>query len=182
MERILPYIKAGYGVLLLAYRGYSGNQGQPSEQGLYNDARAALHFLKKQHIAEHCMVLFGESLGTGVAVQMATEFHVGAVILQSPYTSIADVGQKHYPFLPVHWLLKDRYDSRDKITHIHAPLFIFHGTKDKIIPLAMGEKIYQSALPPKQMKIYPEAGHGNLPNTSSLIMHFLQEHHVCTSK
>ena len=181
VKRLLPYLKAGYGILLLGYRAYNGNQGQASEQGFYRDARAALHFLKQQDVPSHCIVLFGESLGTGIAVQMATEYSVGAVVLQSPYTSMVEVGKKHYPFLPIRWMLKDRYDSINKMSHIHVPVFIFHGAKDRLIPVEMGYKVYQAALPPKQMKIYDHAEHSGLPNPASMVMKFLQQHQVCAS-
>jgi len=173
------YIKAGYGMLLLGYRGYSGNKGQPSEKGLYLDARAAISFLKSQGVYMHCIVLFGESLGTGVAVQMATEFHVGAVILESAYTSMVDVGKKHYPFLPVRWLLKDRFESIRKIHKIQAPLFIIHGENDNIIPVGLGERLYEKASQPKAMKIYPGAGHNDLPDVSPNVIQFLKKHQIC---
>ena len=178
--RIKPYIKAGYGVLLLGYRGYSGSEGQPSEKGLYVDARTAIGFLKAQHVPMRCVVLFGESLGTGVAVQMAAEFHVGAVVLQSAYTSMVDVGKKHYPFLPVHWFLKDRYESIQKIQQLHAPLLMLHGKRDEIIPLALGRQLYDKALQPKTIHVYFRAGHNDLPDVSPAVIRFLQQHHICS--
>src|SRR5262245_56636119 len=108
-------ISAGLGVLLLEYRGYGGNPGSPSETGLYADGRAALDFAAAQGVAPNHWILLGESLGTGVAVQMAIEHHVAALILEPPYTSIADVAQSHFPLFPVWWLVRDRFDSADKI-------------------------------------------------------------------
>ncbi len=147
-------------MLLIAYRGFSGNPGLLSETGLYQDGRAALKFLQQQSVPNRCLILLGNSLGSGVAVQLATETHVGAVILKAPYTSLAAVGKKHYPLLPVNWLLKDRYDSIKKITKIHAPLLIVHGRDDHLIPVEQGEKLYQQALPPKRL-ILLDKGHYN---------------------
>ena len=177
---IQEYTKAGYGMLILGYRGYSNNSGQPTETGLYIDARTAILYLNDHGIPIHCIVLFGESLGTGIAIQMATEFPVGAVILQSPYTSITDVAQKHYPFLPVKWLLKDRYESIKKIHQLRMPLFIFHGEQDNTVPVKLGKQLYENAPEPKALKIYPNIGHNGFPNTSATIMHFLKKHHICS--
>ncbi|MCP4473807.1 MAG: alpha/beta hydrolase [Gammaproteobacteria bacterium] len=170
---INPYIRAGYGLLLLEYRGYGTNPGSPTEKGLYLDARAAMDFLKSEGVAPRHIVLFGESLGTGIALQMASEFAVGAVILQSPYTSIVDVARIHYPFLPVHWLLKDRYDSMNKIETLKAPLFIIHGEQDEIIPVKLAQQLYAAAPQPKTLKIYPNAGHNTLPDLSADVIQFL---------
>lgn len=177
---IQEYTKAGYGMFILGYRGFSNNKGQPTEAGLYIDARTAILYLNDHTAPMHCIVLFGESLGTGIAVQMATEFQVGAVILQSPYTSITDVGQTHYPFLPVSWLLEDRYESIKKIHNLQAPLFIFHGEQDKTVPVELGKQLYASAPEPKTLKIYPNIGHNGFPNASVAVMHFLKKHRICS--
>ena len=173
------YGKKGYGIMLLSYRGYGDNPGHPSESGLYHDARAGIHFLKAHDVRSSCIVLFGESLGSGVAVQMASEFHVGAVILQSPYTTLVDVAKKHYPYLPVQWLLKERFQSIKKIHKIETPLFIIHGAQDKVIPVHLGERLYHKAMQPKDMKIYKEAGHNTLPDVSPAVIQFLKQHRVC---
>ncbi len=170
---INPYINPGYGLLLLEYRGYGTNPGSPTEKGFYLDARAAMEFLKNEGVAPREIVLFGESLGSGVAVQMASEFPVAAVILQSPYTSIVDVARIHYPFLPVRLLLKDRYNSISKIEKLKAPLFIIHGEQDEIIPVKLAEQLYAAAPQPKKLKIYPNAGHNTLPDLSADVIQFL---------
>jgi uncharacterized protein len=159
---VQSYIKHGYGVLLLSYRGYAGNPGTPTEQGLYNDARAAIEFLQQQHVSYKDIILFGESIGTGVAVQMATEYPVAAIILQSPYSSLVDVAKYHYPFMPVEFLMKDRFDSIDKISQVRQPLLVLHGERDTIVPIKFGEKLFEKANKPKVFKRYPEFGHNNI--------------------
>lgn len=145
---VKSYVDAGYGVLLLEYRGYANNPGRPSEEGLYQDARAAMKYLHNEKI--DCITLFGESLGTGVAVQLATEYPIAALILQSPFTSLVDVGQYHYPFLPVKWLLRDQYNSIDKIKTLHIPLLILYGQNDNVIPPKYSEALFQAANFPKE--------------------------------
>lgn len=171
--KIRPYLNAGFGVLLAAYRGYGGNPGKPSESGLYADARAQLEFLKNQGVLPTDWVLYGESLGSGVAVQMAYEqageggnaekpAPVGAVVLEAPFSSLADAAQAHYPFVPARYLIRDRYDSMAKIDRIDAPVFIFQGEEDGVIPPKQGKRLFQAASEPKQAKWLPGAGHNNL--------------------
>ncbi|MBS0357904.1 MAG: alpha/beta fold hydrolase [Proteobacteria bacterium] len=163
IDRIRSYLNQGFGVLLLSYRGYAGNPGEPSEKGLYQDARAAIKFLlEQQKIPARCIVLFGESLGTGIAVQMATEYSVGAVVLQTPYTSFENLGKFHYRYFPSRWLLKDRYNSLSKIKQVNSPLLVLHGTNDDLVPLSEGKKLFQAANEPKEMKIYPGANHNGI--------------------
>jgi pimeloyl-ACP methyl ester carboxylesterase len=131
---IKPFLTVGYGVLLVTYRGYSGNPGKPSEEGLYRDARAAMKFLDGRGISARNVLFEGESIGTAVAIQMATEYPVGGLVLQAPFTSLADVGQYHYPFFPVRWMVKDSFSCLEKARKIHAPVFILHGENDGIVP------------------------------------------------
>ena len=153
------YIAAGFGVLLLEYRGYGGNPGSPSEPGLYADARAALAFATAQGIAPDHWILLGESLGTGVAVQMATEQRVAALVLEAPYTSIADVAQSDFPLLPVWWLVRDRFDSVEKIARVGVPLFVIHGERDGTIPVKFGRALFAAAAEPKEAMWLPDVGH-----------------------
>lgn len=159
---VKAYMAHGYGVLLLGYRGYGGNPGSPTEAGLYRDARAGVEFLKSHGVKPANIVLFGESLGTGVAVQMALEYPVKSLVLQSAYTSMVDVGHYHYPFLPVSWLLKDRYDSASKIERIKQPLLFLHGINDRIVPVTLAKKLVALANAPKVAKYYPDHGHNDL--------------------
>jgi fermentation-respiration switch protein FrsA (DUF1100 family) len=148
----------GYGILITSYRGYSGNPGAPSEQGLYADARASLDWLNKQGLG---FVLVGESLGTGVAVQMATEYPARGVVLEAPYTSIAATAQHHYWYFPAYWLVRDRFDSLSKIDRIKAPLFIVHGAEDNVVPTKFGRQLYEKAMEPKQAHWVSGSGHND---------------------
>lgn len=171
------YLTEGYGVLLLGYRGYGGNPGSPSEPGLYRDARAAIKFLQNEGIPDNKIVLFGESLGTGIAVQMALEFQVRALILQTPYTAMADIGQYHYPFLPVRMFLKDRYNSIAKISKINIPILILHGHQDRVVPIRFAKQLYAAANVPKTAKYYPDKGHNNIisPQLQQDVLDFLAQ-------
>jgi fermentation-respiration switch protein FrsA (DUF1100 family) len=153
------YIGAGFGVLLPEYRGYGGNPGSPSEAGLYADGRAALAFAAAQGITPDHWIFLGESLGTGVAVQMATEQRVAALVLEAPYTSIADVAQSNFPLLPVWWLVRDRFDSAEKIARVGAPLFVVHGERDGTIPVKFGRALFAAASEPKEAMWLADAGH-----------------------
>ena len=135
--------------LLLAWRGFSGNAGKPTEQGLYQDARSAVKWLINEGAIEENIVIYGESLGTGVATEIAQNKNFAGVILESPFTSMIDLGQKHYPIFPVKFLLKDKYESEKKIKNLRSPILVIHGKKDKIVPFYMGEKIYDIANNPK---------------------------------
>ena len=165
-SKMRSYLDSGYGILLPEYRGYGGNAGAPSEDGLYADARAALSYLDKAGIDGDRLVLYGESLGTGVAVKMAAEraahMPVGAVVLEAPFTSIASVAQGRYFFLPVYWLVKDRFDAEALIDKIAAPLFVFHGEDDRIISISYGRALFASAGEPKEAKWIPRARHNDL--------------------
>jgi len=154
------YISAGFGVLLLEYRGYGGNPGSPSEAGLYADGRAALAFAAAQGIAPGHLVLLGESLGTGVAVEMAVERRVAALVLEAPYSSIADVAQSDFPLFPVWWLVRDRFDSAEKIARVGVPLFVIHGERDGTIPVRFGRALFAAASEPKEAMWLADAGHG----------------------
>lgn len=168
-------IDAGYGVLALEYRGYGGNPGSPSEAGLYDDARAALAFLKRQGFDGRNVALFGESLGTGIAVEMAVERAVGAVVLRSPYTSIPDVAAIQLRYFPVRWLVRDRFDTLSKIAQIHAPLMVFHGEADSLIPAALGRRVFDAAPEPKTWLAVPGAGHNDVqtPAAERAVLDFL---------
>ena len=128
--------------LIISWRGFSGNKGSPTEQGLYSDARSALEWLQKNNISKNKIILYGESLGTGVAVEVAQNQKFAGIILESPYTSIVDAAKIYYPYLPVDLILKDKYLSLKKIKNINSPILIMHGGADIIIPIAMGKKLF----------------------------------------
>jgi fermentation-respiration switch protein FrsA (DUF1100 family) len=166
--RLRRFAEAGLGVLLLEYRGYGGNPGNPGEEGLYNDGRAALAFLDGAGIAPERLVLFGESLGTGVAVKMAVEHRAGAVILEAPFTRLADVAAAHYPEFLVRLMLRDRFDEQALIGAINAPLLVLHGERDAIIPVALGRALFAAANQPKEAWFSREGGHNDLREHGAL--------------
>jgi fermentation-respiration switch protein FrsA (DUF1100 family) len=161
-ERLHVLAGAGFGALFLEYRGYGGNPGSPSEEGFYADARAALAFIDRRGIPPERLVLYGESLGTAVAVRMASERQVAAVVLESPYTSIEALGRHHYPLLPVRLLLRDRFDAAARIGAVRAPLLFLHGERDDVVPAAFGRALFAAAPEPKEAWFAPSGGHVDL--------------------
>ena len=137
----------GFAVLLFDYRGYGGSTGRPSEQGLAADARRIIYF--------------GESLGAGVAVGLAVESPPAALVLRSPFTSLGDVGQLHYPFLPVKRLLRDRYPSLDRVAGLNCPIAVVAGDRDSIIPIAQSRVIYDAAPGTKTWTVVTGADHND---------------------
>ena len=135
--------------LIIAWRGYSGSSGKPTELGLYQDAKSAVNWLNLKGIVEKNIILYGESLGTSVAIEIGQSKNFAGMILEAPFTSMVDTGKKYYPFFPVKLLLKDKYESKNKIKNIKFPILVMHGKKDKIIPFYMGEAIYNLANKPK---------------------------------
>ena len=174
----VPYTDAGYGFLFAGYRGYSGNSGKPTEQGLYQDARAALDWVRERH-RENPLIYYGESLGTAVAVHTATQYKSpAAIILEAPFTNAVDVGRYRYFFLPVDWLLWDRYDSLAKILELQSPLLVYHGTEDTIIPFEMGQALFVAAPEPKTLIRIEDAGHNDIfsANVAGKVIAFLKRH------
>ena len=135
--------------LIIAWRGFSGNKGKPTEKGLYEDARSAVEWLKSKGINENNIIIYGESLGTGVATEIAQNKNFSGIILESPFTSMIDAGKDKYPYLPVKLLLKDKYESNKKLKNINSPILIMHGKVDNIVPFHMGKKMYDLANEPK---------------------------------
>lgn len=160
--RVKRYRDAGYGVFMLAYRGFSGSTGSPTETRIVGDALMAYDRLRAMGTAEEDIVVYGESLGTGVAVQVAANRHPSGVVLESPFSSAVDVGSYFYPYLPVHWLLKDRFDSIDHIGKIEAPLLLLHGERDRIVPARLGRRLFEAAPMPKMAHYFAEGTHYNL--------------------
>lgn len=159
--RMGEYLAKGRGMLMLSYRGYGGSGGKPTEAANVADARLAYQWLLDAGVDAKHIVLYGESLGSGVAVQVATSCPVGGVILDAPYTSIADVGARIYPYLPVRSLLLDRYESLPRIANLSAPLLIVHGERDDLIPIKMGRRLFDAAPEPKQFAAIAGAGHAD---------------------
>jgi fermentation-respiration switch protein FrsA (DUF1100 family) len=153
------YHSRGFGVAYLSYRGYGGSSGSPSEAGLIADATAAYDWLITRGVEPSRLAVLGESLGSGVAVQLAAKREVGAVALEAPYTSTVDVAASIYWWLPVHALMKDQFKSMDFIAAVVAPLFIIHGDRDGLIPVEFGRRLFAAANQPKELDVVQGFGH-----------------------
>ena len=168
----------GYSVLLIEYRGYGGNPGQPTEWKLIDDSAQALEWLfKQQGISAKDIILFGESLGSGVAIALATQYSVKGLIFDGAFSSIVEVGKSAYPFLPIRWLLKDTWDSKSRIHKVHAPTLFIHSKKDSIIPFHLAKKLFQAANKPKKHIWLEHSGHNDNLETKSVkksIIDFIQ--------
>jgi uncharacterized protein len=167
VERFRRLIDAGIGLVALEYRGYGGLPGSPSEQGLIRDAKAAYAYAVAHYPAQQITV-WGESLGSGVAVALAAEKPVGRVILEAPFTSALAVGESRYWYLPVRLLMKDQFRSDLRITKVTAPLLILHGVHDRVVPYAMGERLFGLANKPKHIVRFLDGGHEDLDNNGAL--------------
>ena len=141
--------KLDINVLLISWRGFSGNKGSPTENNLYADAEASINWLNEKGVSNKQIILYGESLGTGVAVEIGKKNKFNSIILESPFTSIENSAKNYYPYLPVKLMLKDRYDSINKIKMINTPILIMHGKKDEIVPFSMGKELFERANNPK---------------------------------
>lgn len=153
-----------YGMLAAGYPGYGGNPGSPSEQGLLQTADANYQWLLGKGYKPSRIVIAGQSLGTGVAVWLAKRHRVAGLLLQSPYTSMADMAAKQMPFFPARYLIEDRYDSLSRVADVQMPVAWIHGRDDVLIPLAMGQKLFDASNTPKCSYIIPGAGHNDIPD------------------
>jgi fermentation-respiration switch protein FrsA (DUF1100 family) len=165
--RLRSIASDGTGLVALSYRGYAGSSGTPSEQGLLQDAAAAYAFTSARYSAARTVV-WGFSLGSGVAVALAAEQPVGKLILEAPYTSIADIGASAFPVLPVRRLIRDQFRSDQRIARVTAPLLIMHGERDPTIPIAFGERLFALAHEPKQLVRFPNGGHDDLDDYGAI--------------
>ncbi len=152
--------ESGFGVLLVDYRGYGGNPGSPSESGLAMDARATVGFLTEA-APDHPVVYFGESLGAAVAIELAVVEPAAAVILRSPFTSMADMARVHVSPDPPEFLLRERFPSDERIGEVEAPVLVIAGSEDSIVPVAQSRKLYDLAREPKEFVIVPGADHND---------------------
>jgi fermentation-respiration switch protein FrsA (DUF1100 family) len=160
---VMPYFRGrGYGVMLCEYRGYSENPGTPDEEGLYADGRACIGWLKLHGYGADKLVLHGHSLGTGVAVQMASEIQPKFLILESAFTSIVEMAGAKYPAYPVNLMVRDRFDSLSKIGKVKSDLLMVHGALDGLIPIEMGRRLFDAASKPKTFISVKDGGHNDL--------------------
>lgn len=170
-------LAAGVGVYFVEYRGFGGNPGKPSQAGLMTDGQAVMADLAARGIAPEQTILYGESLGCGVAIMLAAEHAIAGLILEAPYTSIAAVAQSHYWYLPVRWLLHDTWDAAARIDEVSAPILVFHGERDRTVPFRLGKRLYELAPEPKELLAIPAAAHTDLfddPRVSARISEFLR--------
>jgi fermentation-respiration switch protein FrsA (DUF1100 family) len=167
VPRFRKLIGAGIGLVALEYRGYGGNGGSPSERGLIADGEAAYAFAAARYPVKQ-IVLWGQSLGSGVAVAVAAEKPVGRVILEAPFTSAAAVAELRYWYMPVRLLMKDQFRSDRRIGKVKAPILILHGVRDKVVPFWMGERLFELANKPKYIVRFLDGGHDNLDANGAL--------------
>ena len=166
-ERLRALTADGSGLVALSYRGYGGSSGRPTETGLIEDAFAAYAFAATRYGAGR-IVLWGESIGSGVAIALAGEKPVARVVLESPFTSVTDIAAQIYWFLPVRWFIKDPFRSDLRIGKVTAPVLVLHGERDSVVPIALGEQLYALINAPKQFVRFPDGGHNDLGSYGAL--------------
>lgn len=179
VAKMRPFVKAGFGLLATGYRGYSGNPGNPSQEGLTADARSVIDWAHSQGYEADRLVYFGESLGTAVAVKMASERPPSALILEAPPSSVADVAAAHYWYLPVRPLIRDPWNSHALIAEVRCPLLVLHGENDPVVPVRFGRKLYEAAIEPKEAIWHPTALHTNIlddPEVVRQVIEFIRRH------
>jgi uncharacterized protein len=159
--RFAALISDGTGLVALSYRGFGGSSGRPTEDGLLRDAAAAYRFAAERYDVNR-IILWGESLGTAIAVAIAAEHPVGGVILEAPFTSTADIAAAIYWFMPIRLLMKDQFHSDTRIARVTAPVLIVHGDRDETVPIGYGEALFEMVRAPKQFVRVPGGGHNNL--------------------
>ena len=183
-ERIRKYMARGYNIVMMTYRGYGGSGGSPSERANVMDALAVYDAVRTSGVPEDRIILYGESLGTGIAIQVAAQRPVAGLILDAPYTSIVDLAGLHYPFLPARWLMSDRYESSTYASQVSAPVLIVHGEADRIIPVEMARRLAAAFPGPCEVATFPEAGHSDhfLHGSYDVIFSWLARHTAKASK
>jgi hypothetical protein len=147
--------------LLFDYRGYGRSEGSPDEEGTYRDARAAYRWLVAKGVEPRRIVIFGESLGSAVALQLALEVEARALVLESPFASIPDMARAVYPFLPLWPFVKTRYDNVGKVGRLRMPLLVLHGDRDDVVPFTQGRRLFDAAPEPKRFFAIPGASHND---------------------
>ena len=172
-----PLLQAGLGVFFASYRGYGGNPGRPSEEGLTADALSVMAHLTDRGIPAERIVLYGESLGTGLAIKLAAGRPVAGLILEAPPGSIAELAQAHYWYVPAKWLLLDQWNAIDLMDQVTAPLLLMHGEADRVVPVRFGRRVYEAATGPKEALFLEEGGHADLyrfPEVAGRVIDFVR--------
>ncbi len=162
-ELAMLHHRLGVNLFIFDYQGYGRSQGEPTEQGAYQDARAALEYVSNRPTVDaEKIVYFGRSLGAAVAVELATESPPAGMVLVSPFTSVSDMARLAFPYLPVGWLLKDRFHSISRIRDLQTPLLVIHGGQDETVPVKQGRALFEAANEPKTFQLAPGAGHNDI--------------------
>jgi pimeloyl-ACP methyl ester carboxylesterase len=176
LEQGLRFHEHGWGVVLASYRGYSGNPGSPTEDGLMADARATLAAIAPR---VGPIIVWGHSLGSGVAARMASEGRAAGLVLEAPYTVLTDIGAARYPYIPVRWLMLYRFDTQSLTGEIHVPVLIFHSVDDPVIPFAMGQALAERL--GARASLIKMEGVGHVPHTLDLstpVLRWAQTQHI----
>jgi len=175
-HRIKDFGAGGYGVFMPEYRGYGGNTGTPTESELFADAKVAIDFLKQQGVDTRRVVVYGESLGTAVAVHVAATHPVAALILEAPFTSIRAIAERRFSMFPVRLMLKDHFDSLSRIGKVNAPTLVLHGARDQVVPMTLGQELFNAAPGPKELWTVENGAHSNLMDHGAgpVVMDFLR--------
>ena len=161
-ELALFHQRLGINQFIFDYRGYGRSEGRASEKGTYRDSRAALDYLQNRpDLDQERIVYFGRSLGAAVAVELAAERPPSGMILVSPFASISDMARISFPMLPFHWLVRNKYNSMERIRNYQRPVLVLHGELDDLVPISQGRKLYEAANSPKRFQALPEAGHND---------------------
>ena len=161
--RIKRYVDQNWSVLLVSWRGFGGNKGNPTEKNLYKDGEAVLKWIKeKTEFKLDQVIIYGESLGSGVAVELGTKYNFLSIVLEAPFTSIEDIAKMRYRIFPTKYLVKDKFDNFSKIDSLKSPLLIISGKKDEIVPHNHSIKLYEKANVEKKCVFVDEAIHNNL--------------------
>ncbi len=161
-ERMHRFVRNGYGVLMPSYRGYSGSTGKPSQAWLTSDGLLAYDHLIHIGTSAERIILYGESLGTGIAAPVAAARDIAGLVLEAPFTAAVDIAEQRYPFLPVRPFMYDKWESIRIINRVHVPLLIIHGAEDKVVPVHHGKTLFAAASHPKDLVVIEEAGHTGL--------------------
>lgn len=184
-DKLAAFGKEGMGVLGVSWRGYGASTGVPSENGLYEDGRAALALaIDHLDVDFRSVILYGESLGTGVAVHLGALMPLGLVVLEAPYTSVVKRAEERFPILPIRYMLRSRFDSRSKIGKLQSPLLLLHGEQDMIIPVHHGKELLAAASEPKKGIFLPTIAHSDFPPQllATEVMEYAREHKMLAEK
>lgn len=162
--KMRAFAEQGWGVFLVEYSGFGGNPGKPSEAALYEDAERALHVLNARGYAAENLILYGESLGSAIATELALRLTqrgtpVRGLILEAPFSTMGHAAESHYPIVPARYLVKDKYLTLEKIHQVQVPLYVMHGGRDRTVPQSHGKRVFARALEPKEAAWIDQAGH-----------------------